>query len=222
MGLLMPSRYSTDHSISDAEALAQNLQIPYATIAIKDIYDQYLNALQPLFKDQPFNVAEENLQARTRGMLVMAMSNKYGYIALNTSNKSEASVGYGTLYGDLCGSLGSLGDVYKTEVYELANYINREREIIPENTITKAPSAELRPDQKDQDSLPEYKQLDAILKLYIEENASSESIIKQGYPKEIVDKVISMVQRNDYKRAQCPPIIKISKKAFGSGRKFPF
>ena len=222
MGLLMPSRYSTDHSVSDAEALAQNLQMPHATIAIKDIYDRYLDALHPLFKDQPFNVAEENLQARTRGMLVMAMSNKYGYIALNTSNKSEASVGYGTLYGDLCGSLGSLGDVYKTEVYELARYINREHEIIPENTITKAPSAELRPDQKDQDSLPEYGQLDAILKLYLEENTSSENIISQGYPQEVVNKVIGMVQRNDYKRAQCPPIIKVSKKAFGSGRRFPF
>lgn len=222
MGLLMPSRYSTDHSVSDAETLAQNLKIPHATIAIKDIYDQYLNALAPLFKDQPFNVAEENLQARARGMLVMAMSNKFGYIALNTSNKSEASVGYGTLYGDLCGSLGTLGDLYKTEVYALARYINREHEIIPENTITKAPSAELRPDQKDQDSLPEYKQLDAILKLYLEENASTKEIVNQGYPEDIVKKVIGMVQRNDYKRAQCPPIIKISKKSFGSGRRFPF
>lgn len=222
MGLLMPSRYSTDHSVTDAEDLARNLGMPHATVPIKDIYEQYLHALQPVFLDAPFNVAEENIQARARGMLVMAMSNKFGYIALNTSNKSEAAVGYGTLYGDLCGSIGLLGDLYKTEVYELARYINREREIIPENTIAKAPSAELRPDQKDQDSLPEYPVLDAILKLYLEENLSSRAITAQGYPEVTVQKVVSMVNRNDYKRAQCPPIVKVSKKAFGSGRKMPY
>lgn len=222
MGLLMPSRFSTDHSVSDAEALARNIGMPHETIAIKDIYDQYLNALQPLFRDQPFNVAEENIQARIRGMLVMAMSNKYGYIALNTSNKSEAAVGYGTLYGDLCGSLGVIGDVYKTEIYQLARHINKDREIIPENTITKAPSAELRPGQKDQDSLPDYSRLDAILKLYIEENLSPKTIITKGYPEETVLKITGMVNRNEYKRAQCPPIIKMSKKAFGNGRKYPY
>ena len=155
-------------------------------------------------------------------MLVMAMSNKFGYIALNTSNKSEAAVGYGTLYGDLCGSLGVIGDVYKTDVYKLARHINKDREIIPENTITKAPSAELRPGQKDQDSLPEYAQLDAILELYLEENHSPENIIAQGFPEEVVRKVIHMTNRNDYKRAQVPACIKISKKAFGSGRKYPY
>ncbi len=222
MGILMPSQYSTDHSVRDAEELAKHIGMPYTTIAIKDIYDQYLNALQPLFEGCPFNVAEENLQARTRGMLVMAMSNKFGYIALNTSNKSEASVGYGTLYGDLCGSLSIIGDLYKTEVYELARYINREQEIIPENTMTKAPSAELRPNQKDQDSLPEYAQLDSILKLYIEDNLSGKAICAQGYPKDTVKKVIGMLNRNDYKRAQCPPILKISRKAFGSGRRYPY
>ena len=222
MGILMPSQYSTDHSVRDAEELAKHIGMPYTTIAIKDIYDQYLNALQPLFEGCPFNVAEENLQARTRGMLVMAMSNKFGYIALNTSNKSEASVGYGTLYGDLCGSLSIIGDLYKTEVYELARYINREQEIIPENTMTKAPSAELRPNQKDQDSLPEYAQLDSILKLYIEDNLSEKAICAQGYPEDTVKKVIGMLNRNDYKRAQCPPILKISRKAFGSGRRYPY
>lgn len=221
-GLLMPSRFSTDHSITDAQTLAENIGMPYSIVPIKGIYDEYLNALQPVFLDAPFNVAEENLQARSRGMLVMAVSNKFGYIALNTSNKSEASVGYGTLYGDLCGSLSVIGDVYKTDVYLLARYINREREIIPENTITKAPSAELRPGQKDQDSLPEYEVMDRILKLYIEENISINDIAAQGFPQDIVARITGMVVRNEYKRAQCPPVIKISKKAFGNGRKFPF
>ena len=202
--------------------LAKNIGMPYEILPIKEIYDQYLNTLHPLFLDAPFNVAEENIQARIRGILVMAMSNKFGYTVLNTSNKSEAAVGYGTLYGDLCGSLSVIGDVYKTDIYRLARYINKEREIIPENTITKAPSAELRPDQKDQDSLPEYDQLDSILKLYIEENQSQEQIISQGFPKEVVQRIISMVNRNDYKRAQVPPILKMSKKAFGYGRKYPY
>lgn len=174
-----------------------------------------------MFRDLPFNVAEENLQARVRGSLVMAMSNKFGNILLNTSNKSEAAVGYGTLYGDLCGSLSVLGDVYKTEVFQLARFINREREIIPENTLLKPPSAELRPGQKDQDSLPDYPVLDAVLKLYIEENLSEQEIIAQGFAPEIVEKTITMVNRNDYKRAQCPPILKVSKKAFGNGRRMP-
>ena len=222
MGLLMPSRFSTDHSVKDAEDLAKNIGMPYATLPIKEIYDQYLNTLHPVFQDTPFNVAEENIQARIRGILVMAMSNKFGYTALNTSNKSEAAVGYGTLYGDLCGSLSVIGDVYKTDIYRLARHINREKEIIPENTITKAPSAELRPNQKDQDSLPEYDQLDAILQLYIEENYSQEQIISQGFPKDVVQRIVTLVNRNDYKRAQVPPILKMSKKAFGNGRKYPY
>lgn len=222
MGLLMPSHFSTDHSITDAQALAENIGMPYQIIPVKEIYNQYLCALQPSFQEQPFNVAEENIQARIRGMLVMAMSNKFGHIVLNTSNKSEAAVGYGTLYGDLCGSLSVIGDVYKTDVYKLARHINKAREIIPENTIMKAPSAELRPDQKDQDTLPEYSQLDAILKLYIESNQTPEYIISQGHPREIVNRIINMVNRNEYKRAQCPPIIKVSGKAFGCGRKFPY
>jgi NAD+ synthase (glutamine-hydrolysing) len=222
MGLLMPSRFSTDHSVKDAEDLAKNIGMPYATLPIKEIYEQYLSTLHPLFQGTPFNVAEENIQARIRGILVMAMSNKFGYTALNTSNKSEAAVGYGTLYGDLCGSLSVIGDVYKTDIYRLARHINKEKEIIPENTIVKAPSAELRPDQKDQDSLPEYDQLDAILRQYIEENQTQEQIIVQGFPKDIVQRVITLVNRNNYKRAQVPPIIKVSKKAFGNGRKYPY
>lgn len=222
MGLLMPSCFSTDHSLCDAEALARNIGMSHEIISIKDIYDQYLNNLAPLFGDQPFNVAEENIQARIRGMLIMAMSNKFGYMALNTSNKSEAAVGYGTLYGDLCGSLGVIGDVYKTEIYQLARNINKDREIIPENTIRKAPSAELRPGQKDQDSLPDYPLLDAILKLYIEENTSPETIIANGYAKDMVNRITGMVDRNEYKRAQCPPTIKVSKKALGSERKYPY
>lgn len=221
-GLLMPSIFSTDHSVSDAQKLAENIGMPYDIVPIKAIYEQYLNVLQPIFQEAPFNVAEENIQARIRGMLVMALSNKFGYIPLNTSNKSEAAVGYGTLYGDLCGSLGVIGDVYKSDIFRLARNINREREIIPEHTITKAPSAELRPGQKDQDSLPDYAQLDAILKRYIEVNESPENIIAEGYPQEIVHKIVNMVKRNEYKRAQCPPIIKVSTKAFGSGRKYPY
>lgn len=221
-GLLMPSKFSTDHSVQDALDLVKNTGIGHDLIPIEDIYDQYLNSLKAPFKDLPFNVAEENIQARIRGVLVMAISNKFGNIALNTSNKSEAAVGYGTLYGDLCGSLGVIGDVYKTDIFKLARHINREREIIPENTITKAPSAELHPDQKDQDTLPPYDKLDAVLKLYIEENLSAQAIIDKGYPKELVDKTVNLVKRNEYKRAQCPPILRVSDKAFGQGRKYPF
>lgn len=222
LGLLMPSCFSTDHSVADARKLAENIKMPYEIIPIRDIYDQYMSTLRPLFLDRPFNVAEENIQARIRGMLVMSMSNKFGYIPLNTSNKSELAVGYGTLYGDMCGSLSVIGDVYKTEVYLLARYLNRESETIPENTITKAPSAELRPDQKDEDFLPEYSQLDAILKKYMEENLSAGKIVSQGYSVETVNKIIGMVNRNEYKRSQCPPILKVSAKAFGIGRKYPF
>ena len=220
-GILMPSEFSTDHSVKDALDLARNLNMKTTTLPIKEIYDQFLTTLKPVFGDRPFNVAEENLQARTRGSLVMAISNKLGHILLNTSNKSEAAVGYGTLYGDLCGSLSVLGDVFKTDVYRLARHLNREREIIPENTLTKAPSAELHPGQKDQDSLPDYETLDGILKLYIEDNRSPQQIENAGFPHETVKRVISLVNRNEYKRAQCPPILKVSKKAFGSGRRMP-
>lgn len=220
--LLMPSHFSTDHSIQDAVDLARNLGMPYETIPIKDIYDQYIHSLQSQFKDLPFNVAEENLQARIRGSLVMAMSNKFGNIPLNTSNKSEAAVGYGTLYGDMCGSLAVIGDVYKTDIFKLAHHINKNRNIIPANTITKAPSAELRPGQKDQDSLPDYAILDQILKLHIEENYTLKMITEAGFDKNIADKTIRLVKCSEYKRAQCPPILRVSKKAFGRGRRVPF
>lgn len=221
LGILMPSEFSTEHSVKDALDLARNLGIKTETLPIKEIYDQFLSTLKPVFGDLPFNVAEENLQARARGMLVMAISNKLGHILLNTSNKSEASVGYGTLYGDLCGSLSVLGDIFKTDVYRLARYLNRKHELIPQNTMTKAPSAELHPGQKDQDSLPDYAVLDGILKLYLEDNQSPRQIEAAGFDMEIVKRVISMVNRNEYKRAQCPPCLKVSKKAFGSGRRMP-
>ena len=221
LGILMPSEFSTDHSVKDALDLARNLGIQSETLPIKEIYDHFLSTLKPIFGDRPFDVAEENLQARTRGILAMAVSNKLGHILLNTSNKSEAAVGYGTLYGDLCGSLAVLGDVFKTDVYRLARHLNREREVIPTNTLTKAPSAELHPGQKDQDSLPDYATLDGILKLYIEDNQSPRQIEAAGFARETVERVVSMVNRNEYKRAQCPPILKVSKKAFGNGRRMP-
>jgi NAD+ synthase (glutamine-hydrolysing) len=183
--------------------------------------DEFENQLVPLFNQLPPGVAEENIQARTRGILVMAVSNKFGNILLNTTNKSECAVGYGTLYGDMNGGLSVLGDVYKTDVYKLSHYINREREIIPHNSIVKPPSAELRPDQKDTDSLPDYDVLDTILFNYIELNMSPDEIVAQGFDSEIVLKVTRMVNQNEYKRFQAPPILRVSSKAFGFGRKMP-
>ena len=221
MGVLLPSKYSTGHSVSDAEALAKNLGCKSETIAIKSITDAFEDALHPQFQGLPFNIAEENLQARSRAVLLMAMCNKFGYILLNTSNKSEAAVGYGTLYGDMCGGISVLGDVYKTQVYQLARYINRDREIIPENTISKPPSAELRPDQKDSDSLPDYDTLDAILVEYIEHRLSSAEIIQLGYDEATVRRVIKLVNTAEHKRYQTPPILRVSPKAFGMGRRMP-
>ncbi len=219
--LLMPSQFSTDHSVSDAEQLSQNLNNPYDTLPIKDIFEQFQTTLKPVFKDLPFNVAEENLQSRIRGALVMAMSNKFGSILLNTSNKSELATGYGTLYGDMAGGLGVLGDLYKVQVYALAKYINRDKEVIPNNIIEKAPSAELRPDQKDSDSLPEYDVLDPILYQYIERRQGPKEIVAQGFEKELVDRILRMVNMNEYKRNQFCPIIRVSPKAFGVGRRVP-
>lgn len=219
--LLMPSQFSTSHSVDDAVALCQNLQNPYEIIEIKPIYEQFMDSLKPAFGDLEFNIAEENIQSRSRGVLLMAESNKFGYILLNTSNKSELAVGYGTLYGDMAGGFSVLGDVYKMQVFSLANYINREKEIIPNHIITKPPSAELRPDQKDSDSLPEYTDLDAILYQYIERQLSPADIIELGFEKELVYRIIQMVNRNEYKRAQFCPIIRISPKSFGIGRRIP-
>jgi NAD+ synthase (glutamine-hydrolysing) len=219
--VLMPSPYSTDHSVSDAEQLSRNLGNPYDIVPIKNIYESFLTELKPFYKDLPFSVAEENIQARTRGNLLMAMANKFGYILLNTSNKSELATGYGTLYGDMAGGLGVLGDCYKMQVYALANYINREKEIIPRAIITKPPSAELRPGQKDADSLPEYAILDKILYQYIERRQGPNDIKAQGFDAALVDRILKMVNVNEYKRNQFCPVIRISPKAFGVGRRMP-
>jgi NAD+ synthase (glutamine-hydrolysing) len=219
--LLMPSQYSSGHSVSDSEQMAGNLQVSYDIIPIRDIFDLYRQALQPVFGDRPEDIAEENIQSRIRGTLLMALSNKLGHILLNTSNKSETAVGYGTLYGDMAGGLSVLGDVYKVDVYALARHINRDREIIPENIINKPPSAELKPDQKDSDSLPDYKILDAVLQLYIEKQWSEAQIASGGFEPELVKRIVRMVNTNEYKRYQTPPILRISHKAFGVGRRIP-
>ena len=219
--VLMPSQYSTDHSVDDAEKLSKTLGNPYEIMPIKNIYEAFLTALKPQFQNLPFSVAEENIQSRTRGNLLMAMANKFGYILLNTSNKSELATGYGTLYGDMAGGLGVLGDCYKLQVYSLANYINRNKEIIPQNIVTKAPSAELRPGQKDADSLPDYAILDKILFQYIERRLGPKEIKAQGFDADLVDRILKMVNMNEYKRNQFCPIIRISPKAFGVGRRVP-
>ena len=219
--VLMPSVYSTSHSISDAEKLSRNLGNPYEIIAVENLYTQFLKDLKPVFKDLPFSVAEENIQARTRGVILMAIANKFGYILLNTSNKSELAVGYGTLYGDMAGGISVLGDCYKLQVYELANFINSEKEIIPDHIISKPPSAELRPDQKDSDSLPDYQILDTLLYQYIEMGQSPSEIKYLGFEEKLVDRVLKMVNQNEYKRNQFCPIIRVSSKAFGPGRRLP-
>ena len=219
--VLMPSPYSTDHSVNDAIALSQNLDNKYDIIPIKEVYEEFLTTLKPLFKDLPFSLAEENIQSRSRGNILMAIANKFGYILLNTSNKSELATGYGTLYGDMAGGLGVLGDCYKLQVYELAKYINRHQEIIPTNIITKAPSAELRPNQKDSDSLPDYAVLDQILYQYIERRANPNDIKALGFDNALVDRTLKMINNNEYKRNQFCPIIRISPKAFGVGRRMP-
>ena len=219
--LLMPSQFSSEHSVKDAEDLAKNLGIRYDIVPIKTIFESYLQQLNPLFEGRDFDVTEENIQARIRGNLLMAISNKFGNILLNTSNKSEMAVGYGTLYGDLAGGLSVIADVYKTEVYELAHYINRHKEIVPVHTIQKPPSAELRPNQKDSDSLPDYDILDPILKLYIEGRKGPKEIIAQGYDKALVERILKMVNRNEFKRHQTAPVLRVSPKAFGMGRRMP-
>ena len=221
LGVLLPSEFSSGHSIDDAIALAANLRCDHEIISIENGYKSILDTLKPQFEDLPFNIAEENIQARMRALILMAIANKFGYILLNTSNKSEAAVGYGTLYGDMCGGISVLGDVYKTEVYELAQYINRDREIIPLNTITKPPSAELRPGQKDSDSLPDYTILDQILYLYIEQHQSPRDILAAGFEEPLVRRVLRMVNMNEWKRHQTPPILRVSSKAFGQGRRMP-
>jgi NAD+ synthase (glutamine-hydrolysing) len=220
-GLLLPSQFSTGHSVSDAEQLSKNLNSAYDIVPIKDVFESFEKELKPVFHDLPFNVAEENLQSRIRGAMVMALANKFNLILLNTSNKSELATGYGTLYGDMAGGLGVLGDLYKGQVYALAGYINRDKEIIPANIIHKAPSAELRPGQKDSDSLPEYNVLDPILFQYIERRQGPKEIIAMGYDEQLVTRVLKLVNMNEYKRNQFCPIIRVSPKAFGIGRRVP-
>jgi NAD+ synthase (glutamine-hydrolysing) len=221
MAVLLPSRFSSDHSVKDAEDLVKNIGCKHEIIPIRHITEAFETSLHPQFKNLTFNIAEENIQSRSRAVILMAMCNKFGYILLNTSNKSEAAVGYGTLYGDMCGGISVIGDVYKTQVFELAGYLNRKREIIPVNTIIKPPSAELRPDQKDTDSLPEYDVLDPILMQYIENKCSSGEIIKMGYDEQTVRRVLRLVNLAEHKRYQTPPILRVSPKAFGMGRRMP-
>jgi NAD+ synthase (glutamine-hydrolysing) len=217
----MPSQFSSDHSINDARELAQNLNIQYDLIQIESVYKAYEEVLKPHFVATNFDVTEENIQARIRGMLLMSFSNKFGHIVLNTSNKSESAVGYGTLYGDMAGGLSVIADLYKTEVYELAHYMNKDGEILPTNIITKPPSAELRPDQFDSDSLPDYDILDTILYQYIEKRKGPKALVKLGFDEKLVTRILKMVDRNEFKRAQMAPVLRVSSKAFGMGRRIP-
>jgi NAD+ synthase (glutamine-hydrolysing) len=219
--LLMPSEYSSSHSVTDAEDLSKNLGNPYDIVPIRDIYNAFLTTLKPIFNDLPFSLAEENMQSRTRGNLLMAVANKFHYILLNTSNKSELATGYGTLYGDMAGGLSVLGDLYKMQVFALARYLNKNGEVIPGHILTKAPSAELRPNQKDSDSLPDYEILDRVLYQYIELRQGPKEIIAHGYDEKLVARILKLVNTNEYKRNQFCPIIRVSCKAFGVGRRLP-
>ncbi len=219
--VMMPSQYSSEGSITDSQKLIDNLGITSDTISIKSVFDNALEVLTPAFNNAEANVTEENLQSRIRGLYLMALSNKFGYLLLTTGNKSEIAMGYATLYGDMNGALAVIGDVYKTEVYNLARFINRNGEIIPDNIITKAPSAELRPDQKDEDSLPPYPVLDKILKMYLEEYSEFDEIVEVVGDEELVRKTLKLVDLNEFKRKQAAPVIRVSTKAFGYGRRFP-
>ncbi|GEM70153.1 NAD+ synthase [Sphingobacterium mizutaii NBRC 14946 = DSM 11724] len=221
LSILMPSVYSTDHSLKDALDLVENTGCQHQIIPIKDIASAFESTLEETFAGRDKDTTEENIQARTRGTLLMAISNKFGNILLNTSNKSEAAVGYGTLYGDMAGSISVIGDVYKTQAYGLAKYINRDREIIPINTIVKPPSAELRPDQKDSDSLPDYDLLDAVLFQLIEMEKSKEDVINLGFDETLVNRIYKLLGNAEFKRFQAPPILRVSPKSFGPGRSMP-
>ncbi len=221
VGVIMPSEYTSAESIEDARALAKNLSIKTITIPITEIFHAYLKALQEIFKDLPRDVTEENIQARIRGNLLMALSNKFGYLVLTTGNKSEMSVGYATLYGDMAGGFGVIKDVPKTLVYRLARWRNQQGLVIPERVLTKPPSAELRPDQKDTDTLPPYEALDPILQAYIEEDRSFHEILDLTCDRDCVERVLKMIDHSEYKRRQAPPGIKITERAFGRDRRFP-
>ncbi len=222
LGVGMPSEYSSLGSIGDGRALAKNLGVRFELLPIHDVFAQYQNALRPLFEGTPFGLAEENLQARIRGSLLMALSNKFGSLVLTTGNKSEMSTGYCTLYGDMVGALAVIGDVMKTKVYALSRYVNRKSEVIPWATIEKPPSAELRPEQRDTDSLPPYEVLDPILEAYVERYCSAEQIAdEQTVDVALVRSVLQLVERSEYKRQQAAPVLKVTKKSFGTGRRFP-
>ena len=218
----MPSPYSSQGSIDDSRALAANLGIQFELIGISDLFRDYTHALEPLFKGTQPGLAEENLQARIRGNLLMAVSNKFGSLVLTTGNKSEMAVGYCTLYGDMVGALAVIGDLVKTRVYAICRWLNREREILPSAILTKPPSAELRPGQKDTDSLPPYETLDPILEAYVERYETPEYIAeKNGFPLDLVQQVVRLVERSEYKRQQAAPVLKVTSKSFGMGRRFP-
>jgi NAD+ synthase (glutamine-hydrolysing) len=222
LGVGMPSEYSSLGSIEDARRLAKNLGVRFELLPIHDVFAQYQSTLKRLFEGTPFGLAEENLQSRIRGTLLMGLSNKFGALVLTTGNKSEMSVGYCTLYGDMVGALAVIGDVMKTKVYALSRYANREREVIPRETIEKAPSAELRPEQLDTDSLPPYEVLDPILEAYVERYWSAEEIAEeQGVDVTLVRSVLKLVERSEYKRQQAAPVLKVTRKSFGMGRRFP-
>ena len=221
LGVTMPSTFSSKGSVDDSMVLAKRLGIKCELIPIKSVYNAYTKTLSDVFAGLPFDVTEENLQARIRGKILMAISNKHGYLVLTTGNKSELAVGYCTLYGDMCGGLAVISDIPKTMVYSLAEYINRRKEIIPADTIEKPPSAELRPNQKDQDSLPSYDVLDGVLRAYVEESKDVGDIIEMGYDESLVKDIINKVDRNEYKRKQAAPGLKVTTKAFGTGRRMP-
>jgi len=218
---LLPSQHSSGGSITDSQELCRNLGIAYSEIAISEIYAEFIEKLEPVFAGRAPDVAEENVQARVRGTLLMAYSNKFASLVLTTGNKSELATGYCTLYGDMAGALAVIGDLFKTEIYELAEWFNAEREVVPRNIITKPPSAELAPNQTDQDSLPPYDQLDAVLHCYIIENLTASQIIERGFEPELVHRTLSLVARAEYKRRQTPPVLKVSPRAFGTGRRVP-
>lgn len=221
LGISMPSMYSAPESYEDARVLAQNLGIGFEVIPIKPVFEAFKASLAGVFGDRPEDETEENLQARIRGTILMGLSNKFGHLVLATGNKSELAAGYCTLYGDMVGGLAVISDVPKTLVYELAKYINRDKEIVPANTIRRPPTAELKPDQKDQDTLPEYNILDGILKLRVEEQMSVEEIVANGYERETVEKLVRMIHVNEYKRRQAAMGLKVTTRAFGSGRRMP-
>ncbi|MEK6553174.1 MAG: NAD+ synthase, partial [Bacteroidota bacterium] len=219
--IMMPSKYSSEGSVKDSEKLIANLGITSENISIQPVVDKAFEMLKESFKGKDEDVTEENLQSRIRGIYLMALSNKHGYLLCATGNKSEIATGYATLYGDMCGAVSVIGDVYKTQIYKIAGYINRNEEVIPNDIITKVPSAELRPNQTDQDSLPPYVLLDKILKMYLEEQKEFEEISLAIGNKDLVQRVLRLVDMNEFKRKQTAPVLRVSTKAFGYGRRFP-